>query len=202
MPPRQVHPPHTEPSLLHPQPPRALSPGFSGDQGVPRPQNRKPGIRFWGSGPMSEGRPLRCPGEGSRFRRAVGALPRGSVLRRPLGSRRTLPGVNTRVLGNSQNGELKVGPCPRRPGPRAIPSRSGGSVCGGVHPGMYHWLPPITITAPAWFPRGQRQRVSPSETPGMERGEGRVPAEGQSPQARRGQGAGGPQQRALAYPSV
>lgn len=91
MPPRQVHPPHTEPSLLHPQPPRALSLGFSGDQGVPRPQNRKPGIRFWGSGPMSEGRPLRCPGEGGRFRRAVGAVPREPEARSAQGGGRSPP---------------------------------------------------------------------------------------------------------------
>lgn len=41
-----------------------------------------------------------------------------------LGSRRTLlPGVNTCVVENPQNGEPKVGPSPRQPGPWAIPSR-------------------------------------------------------------------------------
>ena len=49
------------------------------------------------------------------------------VLRRLLGSRTMLlPGVNTCVVENPQNGEPKVGPSPRQPGPWAIPSREEG----------------------------------------------------------------------------
>lgn len=62
------------------------------------------------------------------------ALPGGGMLRRLLGSKRTLLlGMNTRVQENSQNGELKLGPSPRQPGPWTIPSgREGGGASWNV----------------------------------------------------------------------
>lgn len=76
----------------------------------------------------------------------------GGMLRRLLGSKRTLLlGMNTRVQENSQNGELKVGPSPRQPGPWTIPSGRE----GGVHPGMYHWLPHHCLCV--WFPKSTEE---------------------------------------------
>lgn len=103
---------------------------------------------------------VRCHGEPG------GALPRVHMLRGLLSSRRMLlPGANTCVVENPQNGEPKVGPSPRQPGPWAIPSRKE----GGAHPGMYHWPPPITAVHGLTPP--QRLMVRPSGAFHPERGD-------------------------------
>lgn len=107
----------------------------------------------------------------------------GDMLRRLLGSKRTLLlGMNTRVQENSQNGELKVGPSPRQPGPWTIPSGRE----GGVHPGMYHWLPHHFLCVCGSPSPQKRPGARPSQALHVER---RVPADRQSPQARSAQGA-------------
>lgn len=82
----------------------------------------------------------------------------------PVRGRRTLLGVNVCVLGSSQNGEPKVGGCPRRPGPWAVPSGRE----RGTHPGRYQWLP--LITAPASGspePEAETQRKGRVHGPGQ-----------------------------------
>lgn len=77
----------------------------------------------------------------------------GDMLRRLLGSKRTLLlGMNTRVQENSQNGELKVGPSPRQPGPWTIPSgREGGGASWNVP------LASPSLSLCVWFPKSTEE---------------------------------------------